>query len=191
MVKVVCVGDGAVGKTCLLMSYLNNDFVYGYIPTCAENCEIVVNTNGTEKRLWLWDTAATSNYDRLRRLSYPYTDVFILAYSCISPASFESIRVKCLPEVAHHCPGVPLYLVATKTDMRTNEEMLEKLAEKKLKPISSEDGERFATEIGARFFETSALKGEGVRTLFETAACMNDSQIINEEERKGKKCQIA
>ena len=191
MVKVVCVGNGGVGKTCLLMSYTNNDFVHGHIPTCADICEIVVNTNGAEKCLSLLDTAGTSDYDRLRPLSFPQTDVFILAYCCVSPASFEGIRERCLPEVAHHCPEVPLYLVATKADLRTDKEVLETLATKKLKPISSEDGERYAREIGATFFETSALTGEGVRTLFETAAYIDDLQVENNVEGKEKKCRIS
>ena len=173
------------------MSYTNNDFVYGYIPPCADICEIVVDTNGTEKHLWLWDTASSSDYNRLRPLSYPQTDVFILAYSCVSPASFEGIRESWLPEVTHHCPEVPLYLVATKADLRTDKEVLERLAIKKLKPISSEDGERLAREIGAKFFETSALTGEGVRTLFETAAYMDDLKGKNEVEGKEKKCRIS
>ena len=117
--------------------------------------------------------------------------MFILAYCCVSPASFEGIRERCLPEVTHHCPEVPLYLVATKADLRTDKEVLETLAIKKLKPISSEDGERYAREIGAKFFETSALTGEGVRTLFETAAYIDDLQDENKVEGKEKKCRIS
>ena len=189
IVKVVCVG-GAVGKTSLILSYARNEIIEEKSLTCADMCGIIVNTNGTEKHLSLWDTAGTSEYDRLRPLSYPQ-DLFILTYSCVSPASFEIIKAKFLPEVTHYRPEVPLYLVATKADLRTNKEVLERLASKKLKPISSEDGERYAREIGAKFFETSALTGEGVRTLFETAAYINDSEMGRTKQSNKNMCKFS
>jgi len=59
--------------------------------------------------LSLWDTAGQEDYDRLRPLSYPQTDVFLICFSVISPVSFSNVRTKWWPEVAHVC--IFLYLV--------------------------------------------------------------------------------
>ena len=55
--------------------------------------------------LGLFDTAGQEDYDRLRPLSYPQTDVFLVCFSVTSPASFENVKEKWFPEVHHHCPG--------------------------------------------------------------------------------------
>jgi len=59
------------------------------------------------------------NYSRrLRPLSYPQTDVFLICFSLVSPASYENVRAKWFPEVSHHCPNTPVILVGTKLDLR-------------------------------------------------------------------------
>ncbi len=60
--------------------------------------------------LGLWDTAGQEDYDRLRPLSYPQTDVFVLCFSVISPTSFTNITNKWIPEIRHHCPDKPIIL---------------------------------------------------------------------------------
>jgi Ras-related C3 botulinum toxin substrate 1 len=86
--------------------------------------------------LGLWDTAGQEDYDRLRPLSYPQTDIFLICFSLIGPASFENVRAKWYPEVRHHCPSTPIILVGTKLDMRDDKGVLEALREKKLAPIT-------------------------------------------------------
>ena len=49
--------------------------------------------------LGLFDTAGQEDYDRLRPLSYPQTDVFLVCFSVTSPASFENVKEKWFPEV--------------------------------------------------------------------------------------------
>uniref|UniRef100_A0A8C0WLT3 Rho-related GTP-binding protein RhoG n=1 Tax=Castor canadensis TaxID=51338 RepID=A0A8C0WLT3_CASCN len=128
-IKCVVVGDGAVGKTCLLISYTTNKFPSEYVPTVFDNYAVTVMIGGEPYTLGLFDTAGQEDYDRLRPLSYPQTDVFLVCFSVVSPSSFENVKEKWVPEITHHCPKTPFLLVGTQIDLRDDPSTIEKLVE--------------------------------------------------------------
>ena len=67
--------------------------------------------DGVPVSLGLWDTAGQEDYDRLRPLSYPQTDVFLICFSVVSPSSFENVTSKWCPEIKHHCADAPILLI--------------------------------------------------------------------------------
>ena len=64
-VKVVVVGDGAVGKTCLLETFANNQFPQEYVPTVYDNQAVNLFVDGQLYNLGLWDTAGQEEYDQV------------------------------------------------------------------------------------------------------------------------------
>ncbi|MEQ2207871.1 Rho GTPase protein rac1 [Xenoophorus captivus] len=139
-------------------------------PCRFDNYSANVMVDGKPVNLGLWDTAGQEDYDRLRPLSYPQTDVFLICFSLVSPASFENVRAKWYPEVRHHCPKTPIILVGTKLDLRDDKDTVEKLKEKKLSPIIYPQGLAMAKEISAvKYLECSALTQRGLKTVFDGA----------------------
>jgi len=139
----------------------------------------------------LWDTAGQEDYDRLRPLSYPGTDVFLVCYSVINRTSFSNTKTKWFPEIAHHCPTHTI-LVGTKTDLREDPEKLETLRDMGMTPVSTEEGQILAMEFGSiAAMECSALKGRGVKEIFEAAlkevVCRKDMKPLK---KKKKNCTL-
>ncbi|KAE8038541.1 hypothetical protein FH972_011041 [Carpinus fangiana] len=146
-IKCVTVGDGAVGKTSLLISYTTNTFPTDYIPTVFDNFSANVMVDGKTVNLGLWDTAGQEDYNRLRPLSYRGADVFLLCFSLISRPSFENIAKKWVPELRHYAPSVPIVLVGTKLDLREDQQFL--LNYPGACTISTKQGEELKRQIGA------------------------------------------
>ncbi|KAF7293166.1 hypothetical protein HMN09_01194600 [Mycena chlorophos] len=167
--KLVVVGDGGCGKTCLLIVYAENRFPEAYIPTVFENYVTQVQFEGKEIELALWDTAGQEEYDRLRPLSYPESNVILIVFSVDFPTSLANVQDKWYPEVAHFCEGTPLILVATKTDLRRDDQTRRMLAAQGMTPVSSEQGAAVAKEIGAKYVECSAKTGANVHEVFNLA----------------------
>ncbi|CAN1342013.1 Rac-like GTP-binding protein ARAC6 [Linum perenne] len=178
-IKCVTVGDGAVGKTCLLISYTSNTFPTDYVPTVFDNFSANVVVNGATVNLGLWDTAGQEDYNRLRPLSYRGADVFILAFSLISKASYENVSKKWIPELKHYAPGVPIILVGTKLDLRDDKQFF--IDHPGAVPISTtqvsdtivcvlKQGEELRKLIGApAYIECSAKTQENVKAVFDAA----------------------
>eukprot|EP01114_Cavostelium_apophysatum_P012903 TRINITY_DN3005_c0_g1_i2.p2 TRINITY_DN3005_c0_g1~~TRINITY_DN3005_c0_g1_i2.p2 ORF type:complete len:119 (-),score=1.37 TRINITY_DN3005_c0_g1_i2:37-393(-) len=113
-IKLLTLGEGAVGKTCLLISYTTGAFPGEYIPTVFDNYSANVMYKEKAINLGLWDQSPSRGGEpnRLRPLSYPQTDIFVLIFSISSsefllPSSLKRLRILISPT----CVGLRYGLV--------------------------------------------------------------------------------
>ncbi len=177
--KIVVVGDGTVGKTCLLITYTTNEFPTRYVPTIFDSYSFKTTAGERSVLVNLWDTAGQEEYDRLRVMSYPQPDVFILCFSVVCPKSFSNVRSKWLPEVRHHCPTACVLLVGTKRDLREDLQTLQCLEREGEVAVRRADAERLAKEMGAvGYIECSSMRRVNLAEVFEVAikACLRQKK---------------
>lgn len=155
-VKMVCVGDGGCGKTSLLLRYVRGTFPEDYVPTIFENYSSFVLFDGKTIDLALWDTAGQEEYDRLRSLSYPETNVLIVCFAIDNIQSMSNVVERWLPEIDLYCPHVPFILVGLKSDLRTQTMAIEHGGMRQM-----------ASTLGAvAYVECSAKYGYNVERVF-------------------------
>ncbi|KAG6599458.1 Rac-like GTP-binding protein ARAC7, partial [Cucurbita argyrosperma subsp. sororia] len=193
-IKCVTVGDGAVGKTCMLICYTSNKFPTDYIPTVFDNFSANVSVDGNIVNLGLWDTAGQEDYSRLRPLSYRGADVFVLAFSLISRASYENILKKWMPELRRFAPNVPIILVGTKLDLREVRRYANEQTGYDI--ITSSQGEELRKQIGASaYIECSSKTQQNVKAVFDTAIKVvlqppRRREVPKKKTRRGLGCSI-
>eukprot|EP01084_Bolivina_argentea_P135763 239169_1 len=186
-IKLVVVGDGAIGKTCLLIGYEKDEFPTDYIPTVFENVtlekEMMINGQTSLISLDLWDTAGQEEFDRLRHLAYRETDIYLLCFSVVEDSSFMNLQSRWLPEVQHHSPDALIVLIGLKCDLRNDEK-------KGKNAISQDQIEEYKKNCGAAgYVETSALKKINVEKAFETAiTAFLNPESGNVRTQKSDKC---
>eukprot|EP00483_Globobulimina_turgida_P010665 UN10686 len=179
--KLVVVGDGAIGKSCFLIAYEKDEFPTDYIPTVFENVTLdkimFLHGNASLISLDLWDTAGQEEFDRLRHLAYRESDIYLVCFSVVEETSFFNLQSRWLPEVQHHkSPEALIGLIGLKCDLRDDETVLNKLKESGKSPVSPETIEDYRKSIGAAFYvETSSLKKINIEKAFETAV----TQFLN------------
>ncbi|KAI0244853.1 GTP-binding protein Rho1 [Massospora cicadina] len=171
--KLVIVGDGACGKTCLLIVFSKGTFPEVYVPTVFENYVADVEVDGKKVELALWDTAGQEDYDRLLD----------------SPDSLENVQEKWVSEVYHFCPGLPILLVACKKDLRNDPRTIEELKKNNQSPVTSEKGNACAEKFNAyKYLECSAKNNDGVNEVFEHAT--RASLLTKSRKKSGSKCAV-
>lgn len=162
--NIVVVGDGAVGKTCLLHAYTDKSFKNFYEPTIYDKESIEMVLDGQKYTIQLHDTAGQEEYDKIRQQFYKRADCFLLCYSIDNNVSFENAVTKWIPEIKTD-PPIPIVLVGTKLDARRD----------KNNEVTTSDGEKLKRSVNANsFVECSAKANINVELAVEEGvrACL-------------------
>ena len=161
VLKMVALGDGAVGKTSCIMRYTENRFGEQYKATIGTSIavkNVVVEIEGRARtaQIVLWDLAGQPTYRDLRQRYMVGSSMAFLVYDVTRPSTFLSLDdwYKNFRKV---CPDAIVALVANKVD---REDRL----------VPTEAGEMLQKWLGVLYLETSALTGQNINALFEKCA---------------------
>lgn len=171
--KIVVVGDGGVGKTCLLKAYVQRQFSADEVPNVFEN--YTTKIEGPKNKLIelaLWDTAGQQEFNRFRPLSYSNVDIVMVCYAVDDRKSLSNVKETWIPEVKHFCPDAPIMLLGLKSDLYPKCKNLKMNANKKAS--NSEDFVRpEIAEIISKNF------GTFVHIQCSSKTCINVDEVFN------------
>jgi small GTP-binding protein len=166
--KTIIVGDGAVGKTSLVMMFTEQKFQNQYIMTIGSNFALklipseILSIKGKEYpdvRLQLWDLAGQPHFKAVRHPFYKGSSGIIYVYDVTRPETLEHLmgwRDEILRQVP---PTTPAILLANKVDLKNE------------RKVSEKEGRDFMVKVSARdYFETSAKDGVNVNAGFQILA---------------------
>jgi small GTP-binding protein len=170
-IKSIIVGDQAIGKTCYYITYTTEPFPDEYVPTEFGIYSKDVLVEDQQIHLELWDTSGRQEFRKLRPLSYPKTDVFVICFSLVAPTSLENVKNLWVPEVKEHSPGTPYILVGLKSDLRDQfAQNADEFSAKGWEPVPASKAEEIQKATGARgYVECSAKLGYNLNEVFDVA----------------------
>ena len=151
--------DGAVGKTCMLISYTKGEFPSEYVPTIFDNYSATVSLkSGGSIQLNLWDTAGQEDYDHIRALAYKDVDCFLVCFSVDSQSSFSNVKQKWIPSIIDsESSDASIVLVGTKQDLRNDKKVSSALKAKGSSFVSEQDVRRSSLFL-LSLFETNHIR---------------------------------
>jgi small GTP-binding protein len=155
--KVLLLGDWSVGKTCLLMRYMDNTFTEMHLSTIGIDSKIkIVNLKeGLDARIQIWDTAGQERYKTIAKSYIKGANGILLVYDVTKRNSFEGIKnwVKQIKDLVSS--RVNVVLIGNKIDLEDKRE------------VKTEEGEQLGKEFNYQFFETTAKDGVNINEAFE------------------------
>lgn len=153
-IKVVIVGNGAVGKSSMIQKYCKGIFTAEYKKTIGVDfLEKRICVNGEDVRLMLWDTAGQEEFDCITRAYYRGAQACVLAFSCVDRESFKQVA-RWKKKVEDECGSIPMVLVMTKMDLLYRAAM------------DSFEVEKLSRSLGVHLVKTSVKENLNVHKVF-------------------------
>jgi len=180
--RVVVFGAGGVGKTSLVLRFIDGTFRDVYIPTIEDTYRKVISSNKAVCTLQITDTTGSHQFPAMQRLSISKGHAFILVYSITSRQSLEELKpiLELIGEVKGGLTGFPLILVGNKCDEEGGK-----------REVSAKTGEALQNMWKCKYIETSAKNNINITELFEELLKLEQNRTLSlqplEETEKKKK----
>ncbi|KAK2156601.1 hypothetical protein LSH36_209g05048 [Paralvinella palmiformis] len=157
-IKVVVVGNGAVGKSSMIQRYCKGIFTKDYKKTIGVDfLERQIEVNGEDVRLMLWDTAGQEEFDAITKAYYRGAQACVVAYSIVDRDSFEAVE-EWKKKVNEEVGEIATVLVQNKIDL-VDEAV-----------VTAEEAEEQATRLNLKFYKTSVKDNTYVDDVFRFLA---------------------
>ena len=175
--KILIIGSASVGKSSILLKYVDNLFDENSLNTIGVDFKIKTIKIGDKMvKLQIWDTAGCERFKSITASYYRGCNVIIFAYDITSESSFENIP-RLVNEVKEYCANqeLPLfYLVGCKSDLESK------------RRVKHGEGLKMATFIDAKFFECSAKSSICIHDVFDQLAI----DVVNSGKIKSSQSKI-
>ena len=188
--NIITIGNCAVGKTCLTKRYNGKEFEETHLTTVG--LDMTTKTyvkNGKNYNIKFWDTTGQERFASLAKQYLRKAQGVLFVYSIDDKQTYDSIKKWMdMLRSANSKEYIAMALVGNKCDLP-----------QEMRKVTKEEGEQLATELGMKFFETSAKTGVGVNESYDyliEEIIENNKKIIeqknsrlgNQEKKKDKCC---
>ncbi|XP_033629465.1 dnaJ homolog subfamily C member 27-like [Asterias rubens] len=154
-VKVIAVGTSAAGKTCIIKHFCEDKFSATYQPTVGVDYGFKIQKVKKEDlRVHLWDLSGQLEYSEVRNELYGGTHACILVFDVTNRNSFESLDFWLKETVRYGVGAMHTVVVANKIDIKGK------------RVITPDEAAKWAASRKLKYYETSALSGEGIQKMF-------------------------
>lgn len=154
--KILTIGESGVGKTCILRRFVENQFVSNHLATIGIDFKSkIINVNNQPVKLKIWDTAGQERFRNITNQYYKGADGIILVFDVNDQYSYDKISQ---------------WMTQINTNTTVNEIGFVLLGNKidvEGRVISNEMGSSLASELGIKYFETSAFNGQNIKESFK------------------------
>ncbi|MEX2707348.1 MAG: ArgE/DapE family deacylase [Candidatus Freyrarchaeum guaymaensis] len=154
--KIVCIGDGGVGKTSLIVRLTENRFSEDYKMTLGTSFAAhTMNVDDNVVTLQIWDLGGQPSFSHLRSFFYAGSKGGVIVFDLTDLKSFQNVPMW-QKELFSVCGEVPVVIIGNKNDLASE------------RVVSREEAERLARRLGAPYIETSAKTGDKVNLAFQS-----------------------
>ncbi|NVM04276.1 MAG: GTP-binding protein [Candidatus Helarchaeota archaeon] len=159
LLKIIVVGDGAVGKTALSVRYTDGIFKDDYKMTIGVGFSIkMMDVDGYRIKIQIWDTGGQEQFTCIRPLYYHGSLGGLVVFDKTNRRSFYNVG-RWFKEAYDNSGNIPLILVGNKVDLPDIQ-------------VTTEEATNLAKKFNTIYFDSSAKSGQSVDTIFESLVRM-------------------
>ncbi|KRX11096.1 P-loop containing nucleoside triphosphate hydrolase [Pseudocohnilembus persalinus] len=175
--KYIIIGDSGVGKSSLLLRFMNDKFNEQHEITVGVEfgSKTIVSQDQREIKLQIWDTAGQEDFMSITRSYYRSSAGALVVYDVTRKETFKNVMTWLEEARSNGNPNMTYILIGNKSDLESERE------------VSYQEGENLALENNMIFIETSAKNNKNVQDVFmqtaEEILSKIDSQVLDPSEQ--------